>query len=129
MYSYLDFDHDRLRVRSKFLNEMNKRTSLADIGETLDQIHYESKADNFKHYNLSDHYNVEPQEPFKKHTSEDFKWSNRLLKSMDVKEPLFIDDPSKIDKLDEEEAAEIRDIYDRVKFNDAERDHSYNSLS
>jgi len=48
---------------------------------------------------------------------------------MDPKTPLFIDDPSQINKLPEEEAAEIRDIYDRVKFNDDKRDHSYNSLT
>jgi DNA-directed RNA polymerase sigma subunit (sigma70/sigma32) len=36
MYNYLDFDNDRAVVRSKFLNEMNKRTTLADIGEQLD---------------------------------------------------------------------------------------------
>jgi len=60
MYNYADFDHDRHRVRDKFLNEMNKRTSLADIGETLEQLHYESKAANWKHYKLDEHHNVEP---------------------------------------------------------------------
>lgn len=129
MYGYLDYDHDRARVRSKFLKEMNKRTSLADIGETLDQLHYGSKATNWKHYDLHEHHDVEPKEPFKKHTSDDFKWSGRLLKSLDPLNPLFIDDPSMIDKLGESEAAEVRDIYDRVKFADDKRDYSYNSLT
>jgi len=58
MYNYLDYDGDRTKVRGKFLNEMNKRTSLSDIGEALDKIHYSSKANNYKHYNIKDHHNV-----------------------------------------------------------------------
>lgn len=44
MYNYLDFDHDRAKVRNRFLKEMNKRTTLKDIGETLDKLIYDSKA-------------------------------------------------------------------------------------
>jgi hypothetical protein len=46
MYNNLDFDHDRAIVRDKFLNEVNKRVSLKDIGETLDKLIYENKAEN-----------------------------------------------------------------------------------
>lgn len=79
MYDYLDYDHDRAKVRGKFLGEMNKKPSLADIGETLDKLHYESKAFNWKHYKLNEHHNVLPKEPFKKYNAEWFKWSGRLL--------------------------------------------------
>ena len=58
MYNYLDYDNDRTYVRNKFLKEMNKRTTLADIGETLDKIHYSSKANNYKHYKVNEHHNV-----------------------------------------------------------------------
>ena len=129
MYNYLDYDHDRSRVRDKFLNEMNKRTTLADIGETLDKMHYSSKANNYKHYNLREHHNVQPDEAAKMHSSEDYKWSGRILKSHDPNTPLFIDDPNQINKMEEGKAAEMQDIYDRVKFNDSQRDHSYNSLT
>jgi DNA-directed RNA polymerase sigma subunit (sigma70/sigma32) len=36
MYNYLDFDNDRAIVRDRFLTQMNKRATLADIGESLD---------------------------------------------------------------------------------------------
>jgi hypothetical protein len=58
MYNYLDFDHDRAVVRNKFLNEMNKRTTLADIGESLDKLVTDSKAASWKHYDLREHWNV-----------------------------------------------------------------------
>jgi hypothetical protein len=46
MYSYLDFDTDRSMVRTKFLQEMNKKTTLKDIGEILDKLVLDSKAEN-----------------------------------------------------------------------------------
>ena len=48
MYNYMDFNHDRAMVREKFLKQMNKRTTLLDIGETLDKLVYESKAATWK---------------------------------------------------------------------------------
>ena len=56
MYNYLDFDNDRAQVRTKFLLEMNKRTTLADIGETLDDLVIDSKAKNSQFYNLAEHH-------------------------------------------------------------------------
>ena len=58
MYSYLDYDHDRARVRDKFLNEMNKRSTLADIGETLDRLVANSKAASWRHYDLREHHDA-----------------------------------------------------------------------
>lgn len=45
MYDHLDYDNDRVKVRKKFLEEVNKRVTLEDIGETLDKLIYESKAE------------------------------------------------------------------------------------
>jgi len=36
MYNYLDYDNDRVRIRERFIKEMNKKTTLKDIGELLD---------------------------------------------------------------------------------------------
>jgi len=80
MYNYLDYDNDRSKVRSKFLFEMNKRATLEDIGETLDEMVIDSKAKNWKHYNLAEHYGVHSKRASQDYTSEDFKWSGRLLK-------------------------------------------------
>ena len=93
MYNYLDFDNDRAEARTRFLNEMNKRTTLADIGESLDKLVYNSKVANWEHYKLSEHWNVEPERPKRDYHSDDFKWSGKLLRMMDPKTPLFIDDP------------------------------------
>ena len=38
MYNYLDYKSDRHQVRERFLNEMNKKTSLEDIGFLLDEF-------------------------------------------------------------------------------------------
>lgn len=101
MYNYLDFDHEREEVRRKFLQEMNKRTTLADIGETLDKLVIDSKAANWKHYKLNEHWNTQPERASKDYSSEDFKWSGKLLRMMDPKHPLFIDDPKQILQNDE----------------------------
>lgn len=93
MYNYMYFDHDRARVREKFLKEMNKRTTLLDIGEKLDKLVVDSKAANWKHYDLAENWNDEPERASRDYHSTDFKWSGKILRMMDPKAPLFIDDP------------------------------------
>ena len=44
MYDYIDFDNERVNVRTRFLNEMHKKTTMQDIGEKLDEFIYSSKA-------------------------------------------------------------------------------------
>lgn len=44
MYNQLDYDSDRTKVRDQFLKDVTKRSSLADIGETLDKLTVASKA-------------------------------------------------------------------------------------
>jgi hypothetical protein len=44
MYSYYDYDNDRTRVRERFLKEMNRKTTLKDIGEALDKLVLDEKA-------------------------------------------------------------------------------------
>ena len=45
MYTYLDYDNDRVRVRNRFINEMNKKTTLKDIGESLDKFLIDERAE------------------------------------------------------------------------------------
>ena len=85
MYNYMDFNHDRAMVREKFLKQMNKRTTLLDIGETLDKLVVDSKAANWKHYDLAENWNDEPDRPNKDYHSTDFKWSGKILRMMDPK--------------------------------------------
>ena len=44
MYSYDDIVHDRHILRNRFLHEMNKKTTLRDIGAKLDEFVLDSKA-------------------------------------------------------------------------------------
>jgi hypothetical protein len=85
MYSYLDYDNDRTRVREKFINEMNKKTSLQDIGEMLDKFIIDEKAEGLKYYQPSKHVGNETEiTSAKKDTSNfDLHWSGRLMKELD----------------------------------------------
>jgi hypothetical protein len=38
MFNYADYDNDRARVKARFLKEVNKKTTLKDIGELLDKL-------------------------------------------------------------------------------------------
>ena len=58
MYNYLDYDSDRSVVRAKFMNEVNKRSTLEDIGETLDRLTIGAKADNYKYYDAAEHLSL-----------------------------------------------------------------------
>ena len=52
MYSYDDFKHDRHILRDRFLNEMNRKTTLKDIGAKLDEFMLDNKANMAQYYNL-----------------------------------------------------------------------------
>ena len=128
MYDHLDFDHDRSKVRQKFLSEVNRRVTLDDIGETLDKLIYESKGENAEHYDLLRHHNQQSRAAAKDYTSDDFKWSEKLLKAMDPKTPLWIDNPELIEEAPPALAEKAQQVYDKVKFDDEQTDHSYASL-
>lgn len=118
MYSYLDFDTDRAKVRTKFLQEMNRKTSLKDIGEILDQLVLDSKAENHNYYNPVDHHSAQASKASKDYSTNDFKWDGKLLKLLDPKTPLFIDDPSQINQVDESLNKKLKSVIERVQFND-----------
>ena len=44
MYNYLDFKNDRHRMRQRFMKEINKKTTIEDIGGLLDKFTLDSKA-------------------------------------------------------------------------------------
>jgi len=46
---------------------------------------------------LNEHYKDHSKRATKDFSSLDFKWSGKLLKTIDPKYPLFIDDPDQID--------------------------------
>ena len=52
MFDYLEYDSDRTRVRNKFINEINKKTTLKDIGRLLDKFMLDEEGEmlRFKDY-------------------------------------------------------------------------------
>lgn len=67
MYDYMDFDNDRARVRSRFLNEMHKKTTMKDIGDKLDEFVLSSKAAIAPYWDMAKHTLEEPKAPKKDH--------------------------------------------------------------
>lgn len=61
MYNYLDYGHDRAKVRERFLNEMNKKTTIEDIGLILDDFVLSSKANLGEFYNPAQHLLEQPE--------------------------------------------------------------------
>ena len=118
MYDYLDYDHDRARVRNKFLKDVAKRTTLEDIGETLDRLTYASKADDYKYYSLAEDHDRYPEKASKDFSSEDFQWSAKLLRSIDPKTPMWLDDPSQLNEKTECQARVLQEIVDKVNYMD-----------
>lgn len=52
MFNFLDYDYDRYHVREKFIKEMNKKTTLQEIGEILDQMLINEQAADAQYWNL-----------------------------------------------------------------------------
>ena len=48
MYNFMDYDNDRTRMRQRFIAEMNKKTSLKDIGEALDKFIVDEKGESLR---------------------------------------------------------------------------------
>jgi small subunit ribosomal protein S9 len=127
MYNVLDYDSDRTKVRDQFLKDVTKRSSLADIGETLDKLTVASKAANYQYYKASEHHDAYPQR-----ASRDFvstEWSAKLCRSTDPYSPSWLENPESNYAKPETTANKMEEIVDKVQYADVERDHSYQALS
>ena len=60
MYNYLDYKNDRHRVRERFLSEMNKKTTIQDVGYLLDELVLDSKANSTEFYDPAVHLTEKP---------------------------------------------------------------------
>lgn len=128
MYDYFDFDNDRTRVRDRFIKEINKKTTLKDIGEALDKFLVDEKAKGLGYHDLTKDDEPVPSAS-KDTTSFELSWTGRIFKDMDPLKPLLMDDPSPLDTLEEDLDIPYRDIIDRVKYEDARTDYSVNSIT
>ena len=61
MYNYLDFINDRHKVRDRFMKEMNRKTTLEDIGLMLDKFTLDSKAASVENMDPARHLLEQPK--------------------------------------------------------------------
>ena len=92
MYSYLDYDNNRHRLRDRFAEEMHKKTSLKDIGEKLDEFILDSKAQQLEYWHNDKHLLEMPDKPQQNLEAAEFDWKANLLASFDPLKPQWLDD-------------------------------------
>ena len=86
MYSYMDHQQHRHQLRAKFIEEMDKKTTLEDIGESLDEIILDSKARYGQYYHGSRHFSEQPEIATHNTGSKNFDWKGRLYDELDTTE-------------------------------------------
>jgi DNA-directed RNA polymerase sigma subunit (sigma70/sigma32) len=52
MFNYLDYDNERYKVRARFIKEMNKKTTLEDVGRILDKFIIDEQAKDIEFLDL-----------------------------------------------------------------------------
>jgi hypothetical protein len=77
MFSQFDYDNDRSRVRQRFLDEMNKKTTLQDIGESLDKMLIDEKAAGIQFWDPSETEKVKSASKDK--TNVELSWAGNLF--------------------------------------------------
>lgn len=91
MYNYFDFESDRAKVRDRFIKEMNKKTTLRDIGDTLDRLILNEKGEMGKYYDPEKHAFEKPEWATKDINSYyDLNWVGRIAKNNDPIKPCKI---------------------------------------
>lgn len=90
MYSFFDYDNDRARVRDRFINEMNRKTSISEIGEILDKFVLDEKAEGFKFYDPVKALDDKPKMLSQDVSNFDLTWSGRYLNSLDPLVPCIL---------------------------------------
>ena len=128
MYNFFDYDNDRERVRTRFLEEANKRTTLKDIGEALDKFMLDEKAKGLTFMNAENNDSL-PKSATQDSSSFELSWTGRIFKDTDPLKPLLLDDASPLDSMPEDKDTPYRDIIDRIKHEDQHTDYSAGTLT
>ena len=80
MFNYLDYDNDRVRIRERFVKEMNKKTTLEDIGKALDKFMVEEKAEGLRFWDVSQDDHIKYAS--KDQNSYEMSWAGKILKGL-----------------------------------------------
>ena len=97
MYSYDDIVHDRHILRNRFLHEMNKKTTLRDIGAKLDEFVLDSKANMGQYYQLNKTPFDVPNAATRDQTTVDFDWKQSIIQGFESVKPLYIEDKEQLE--------------------------------
>lgn len=98
MYNYMDYDNDRANVRERLVKNINKKTTLKDIGELLDKFLLDERAESLKYTdNSKNGQDLLVKSAAKDFTNLDLTWTGRIFKDMDPLKPLLLDDNSPLD--------------------------------
>ena len=128
MYNYFDYDNDRARVRNRFIEAAHKRTTLKDIGESLDKFLLDERAEGLRYMDMNKDDSKVPSAS-KDTSSFEMTWTGRLFKDTDPLKPLLLDHDTPLDSMAEDLDTPYRDILNRIKYEDSRTDYSPNSLS
>jgi len=115
MYNYLDFKCDRHRVRDRFMKEVNKKTTIEDIGGLLDRFVLDSKA-NTQYFQPEHHILEQPKAAMKDTTNNELYWMDTFINQCDPIKPQWIDDQSEFEIMNAVHQDEFEEILDQVKF-------------
>lgn len=129
MYSYVDYDNDRARIKMRFIKEINKKTTLKDIGDLLDQLILNEKAKGSDYYDPAVHMYEYPKVATKDYSNFDFSWSGKIFNAQDPLKPLLLEDASDLDKMPRKTDIPYRDILRKIAEEDKTDDHSTRSLT
>lgn len=92
MYNYLDFYNDRHTVRERFVNEINKKTTLEDVGKQLDKFVLDSKASLDDLFVPEKHITEQPYAASQDYSSDSLTWEGTFLSDFDPKRPQWMED-------------------------------------
>ena len=89
MFNFMDYDHDRAKVRTKYIKEMNKKTTLQDIGEALDSMILNEQAADSQYWNL-DTKDEKVKAAEKDTTNMDYTWIGKFFGVRDPMKPCIL---------------------------------------
>lgn len=94
MYNYLDYDNDRHRVRERFVNEMNQKTTLEDIGGLLDKFILDSQAATGQYFDPKRHLFEKPNLPQRDLTESELDFRKTFIQGLEENTPEWLEDPT-----------------------------------
>lgn len=91
MYDHLDFRSDRSRCRERFIKQVNKKSTIEDIGGLLDEWILDSKAA-MPYWQPGKMLLEQPDQPQRDVTDQDLWWQSTFIGQSNQVKPSWLDD-------------------------------------